>query len=162
MNRIAIIGSPGSGKTTMANELGTRTGLPVIHLDNYYWNPGWVETTPDAWRRRHGQLISNESWIIDGTYINSLRDRLERADTVIVFEVSRWQCLYRVLRRTLSNRGREIQATGCPERFDLDFVTYVWKFPKVTKPRIEEALARANGHFRVLRIEDAHELDRLA
>jgi adenylate kinase family enzyme len=158
MDRIAIVGSPGSGKSTLAREIARATGLPVLHLDRYYWRPGWVETAQAQWKVHHRELIAGESWIMDGTYINSLADRLERVDTVIVFEVSKWRCLFRVLRRTLANHGREVQARGCPERFDLEFVLFVWRFPTATRPRIEEAISRSAGSFRVLRIKDAHEL----
>jgi adenylate kinase family enzyme len=42
MNRIMIIGQPGSGKNTPAQTLGERAGLPVIHIDKIHWPPGWV------------------------------------------------------------------------------------------------------------------------
>ena len=42
--RIIILGSAGSGKSTLATKLGEITGIPVIHLDRLFWNPGWVET----------------------------------------------------------------------------------------------------------------------
>ncbi|MDZ8035131.1 hypothetical protein [Nostoc sp. DedSLP04] len=44
MKKILIIGSGGAGKSTLARELGTILSLEVIHLDAWYWNPGWVET----------------------------------------------------------------------------------------------------------------------
>ncbi|MGL4882562.1 MAG: hypothetical protein ACRC8K_16095 [Waterburya sp.] len=42
--RIAIIGCCGAGKSTLAKSLGEKLNLPVIHLDTYYWQPGWQET----------------------------------------------------------------------------------------------------------------------
>lgn len=44
MNRIAIIGSCGAGKSTLAKSLGQKISPPVIHLDAYYWRSNWVET----------------------------------------------------------------------------------------------------------------------
>jgi len=44
MSRIAVIGSPGAGKSTLARKLGQALGLEVHHLDRLYWQPGWVET----------------------------------------------------------------------------------------------------------------------
>ena len=41
-NKIIIIGSGGSGKSTFAKKLGAVIGLPVIHLDNEFWQPGWA------------------------------------------------------------------------------------------------------------------------
>lgn len=36
MKRVAIIGSGGAGKSTLARQVGDATGLPVIHLDREY------------------------------------------------------------------------------------------------------------------------------
>ena len=38
MTRILVIGCPGAGKTYFAKKLKEITGLPVIHMDNLYWN----------------------------------------------------------------------------------------------------------------------------
>ena len=37
MQRVAIIGSCGAGKSTLAKSLGEKLDLPVIHLDAHYW-----------------------------------------------------------------------------------------------------------------------------
>jgi len=47
MNKIAVIGSGGSGKSTFSRKLGNILNLPVYHLDTVYWNPGWIETPKD-------------------------------------------------------------------------------------------------------------------
>ena len=39
--RIAVIGSPGAGKSTLATMIAAATGLPLIHLDAEHWQPGW-------------------------------------------------------------------------------------------------------------------------
>gem|GEM_PF-6797859 len=41
MQKVAIIGSYGAGKSISARSLGNKLDLPVIHLDAYYWQPGW-------------------------------------------------------------------------------------------------------------------------
>ena len=47
MQRVMILGQPGSGKSTLAQKLGACTGLPVFHIDNIHWSPGWVERPSD-------------------------------------------------------------------------------------------------------------------
>ena len=42
INRIAIIGAPGTGKTTLANNLGKIYELPVQHLDDIHYMENWV------------------------------------------------------------------------------------------------------------------------
>lgn len=54
MKRVTVIGAPGTGKSTFSLRLGEVTGLPVVHLDQHFWNPGWVGTPSDECRRnRH-------------------------------------------------------------------------------------------------------------
>ena len=49
MKKILVIGSGGSGKSTFSRRLGEKLGLPVVHLDQLYWRPGWVETPKVEW-----------------------------------------------------------------------------------------------------------------
>ncbi len=54
MRRILLIGSGGAGKSTLASQMGERLGLPVIHLDAVYWQPGWVRRVRTRGGRRSG------------------------------------------------------------------------------------------------------------
>jgi ABC-type glutathione transport system ATPase component len=59
MERIAVIGCGGSGKTTLSRRLGELLELPVIHIDDQYWSEvdgARVESTPEQWRQRHRKL----------------------------------------------------------------------------------------------------------
>ena len=89
MKRVAVIGPPGAGKTTFARRLADKTGLPLIHLDAHFWNPGWVPTPREEWRARHAELLSPDEWIIDGVYPGTLEERVAAADTVIFLDVPR-------------------------------------------------------------------------
>jgi adenylate kinase family enzyme len=142
VRRVALLGSGGVGKSTFADELGLRTGIPVIHLDQHYWKPNWVPTPREEWVDLQVRLLSGESWIADGHYGGTLDVRLSRADTVIILTLSRWRCTLRALRRSLQYRGRAIQATGCPERIDLTFLRWVWRFPIDARPQLDDAIAR--------------------
>lgn len=37
MQKITILGVPSSGKTTLANKLGSVLNIPVTHLDKIFW-----------------------------------------------------------------------------------------------------------------------------
>lgn len=115
MRRIAVVGSGGAGKTTFAHELGRRTGIPVVSLDEFYWRPGWCRPDRRFWRKRQEQLLSRDAWIVDGNYWSTLDIRLSRADTVIILDQPRWVCLMRVLRRNCWYYGKALQAApGLP------------------------------------------------
>ncbi len=143
MRRVLIIGSAGAGKSTLARRLGEITGLPVIHLDAHYWNAGWRETPKDEWKQRVGELLTRDAWIMDGNYGSTLPERVAAADTVILLELPRVRCLYRVFMRSIRHRGRPRPDLNpeCPEHFpDLEFIRWIWRYPHRSLPRVREIL----------------------
>ena len=142
--RIAIVGGSGAGKSTLARLLGQRLGLRVVHLDAEHWRPGWLEPSKSEWNARHAELIADEQWIVDGNYGGSQDPRFARADCVVFLDFSRCVMMARVLRRLVTTWGRvrNDMAVGCPERFDLQFLHYVWSYPRVHAPRVRAKLAK--------------------
>ncbi|MDD4690527.1 MAG: topology modulation protein [Eubacteriales bacterium] len=142
--KIMVIGSTGSGKSTFSRHLAGITGIPLIHLDQEFWNPGWLETPKDEWTKKQETLISGDEWIIDGNYGDSMNKRLEKADTVIYFDFNKFVCLKNYLKRLISNYGHERpdMAEGCIEKLDFEFVKYIWNFTKTEGQRNKERLKR--------------------
>jgi adenylate kinase family enzyme len=162
MRRVLVIGSGGAGKSTFARRLGARLGLPVIHLDANYWKPGWVETPKDEWRRKVERLVEGNAWVIDGNYSGSLDVRLAACDTVVFLDLPRAVCVWRVLKRTLKYKGgsRPDMAEGCREKFNLEFLLWIWNYPKRTRPKIIEQLERHSVDKRIVRLHSDAEVER--
>jgi adenylate kinase family enzyme len=137
MQRIVIIGCGGAGKSTLAQELGKRTGLPVIHLDSIFWLPGWVEMNRDEFDRKIRAELEKEQWIIDGNYNRTMPERVARCDTIIYLDFPRIVCLYGIFKRLLTNIGktRPDMGEGCPERIDWEFLKWVWNYNKDKRER---------------------------
>ena len=149
MRRVLVIGIPGAGKSTFSRELAERTGLPVIHLDKEFWQPGWVQMPRAAWRAKVVELAAGERWIMDGNYDSSLDLRLPRADTAVWFDYPTLRCVQRALWRAVRTYGevRADMGAGCPERFDMEFLRYIWTFNSQQRPRVVAALAQFGRHI---------------
>jgi adenylate kinase family enzyme len=162
VKKVLVIGSPGSGKSVFSSRLGKITGLPVIHLDRLYWRPGWIEPTKDIWRPQLEGLLSRDSWIIDGNYSGTMDVRLEHCDTVIFLDLPRHLCTWRVFKRFLDHRGgqsRADMADGCPEKLDLAFLRWTWRYPERSRPSVMQRLERLNGKITIVRLRINREVD---
>ena len=152
MQRVLVIGCSGTGKSTFALALGARTGLPVVHIDQLFWLPGWVIAPNDEYRARLDDVLARQRWIIDGMNTSTFDRRVPRADTIIWLQRSRLACCWRVGRRVLSSFGqvRPDMAPGCPEKFDWEFMKYIWSFPSKYQPRVVAALDRHDAWSRTV------------
>ncbi|MCR8632164.1 DNA topology modulation protein [Paenibacillus radicis (ex Xue et al. 2023)] len=152
MKKIMLIGSGGSGKSSLARQLGNILGIKVYHLDAIFWKPGWVGTPKEEQRKVQEELISRENWIIDGNYGGTIDIRLQSADTIIFIDLSKWLCLYRVLKRRIQyhKKNRIDMAEGCEERLDLQFLKWVWEYPEKQKPKILEKLHRLSQEKEII------------
>ncbi|MBD3729764.1 MAG: topology modulation protein [Sphingomonadales bacterium] len=158
MQRVVVIGPCGSGKSTLSRELAVQLDLPLFHMDQLNWNPGWVESDKADLARRVEQVAAGDRWLIDGNYGGTLELRLARADTAIYLDFPVVLCLWRVLRRVWTHRGRSRpdMPDGCPERFDASFMLYLFNWNLGPRLRTEEKLAGFRG--RLVRLSGPAEL----
>ena len=152
MRRVLVLGSPGSGKSTFARKLGAVTGLPVVHLDQLYWSEGWVPVASELFTARLDKVLAEPCWIVDGDYVGTLDLRLAHADMVVILQYHRVICLWRIARRLIRHYGRvrPDTAKGCPERVDLDFIRYIWRFPRRNRPLVEAVLDRHDARSKTV------------
>ena len=93
MDKIIVIGCPGSGKTTFAQKLNKKLGLPLFHLDAIWHKPDRTHITREEFDVRLGELLTLDRWIIDGNYSRTLERRIDFCDTVILFDLPTEVCL---------------------------------------------------------------------
>jgi adenylate kinase family enzyme len=152
MERVLVIGSGGSGKSTVAKAIASRLGLPLIHLDALYWHPGWQSTENSAWDAVVRDLLDAPAWVIDGNYGRTLDIRLARCDTVVFLDLPRAVCLWRALKRWIVFRGRPRpdMAPGCPERLSWEFLQWIWTYPARRRPDVLHRLAGLGADQRAI------------
>lgn len=131
MKRVTIVGPSGSGKSTLARQVGNLFHLPVFHMDQLFFDPGWVERSKEKLAESVESILeANDEWVIEGNYSGTLKSRLAQSTHVIILDYPRYLYVYRVIRRLFTSYGkvREDMAPGCPERIDPAFLKYVWNF----------------------------------
>lgn len=134
--RIVILGSGGSGKTTLANYITKKTNLPIVYLDKEYWLPNWERPDNDVWNQKLTTLVQNDQWVMDGNYIDSLDIRLNKADLVIMLDIKPSICVSSVFFRTLLGHfiRRNDLSEGCKDKFDdkyVDLIKWVKEFKNI-------------------------------
>ncbi|CAH0344434.1 DNA topology modulation protein [Bacillus sp. CECT 9360] len=147
MKKIMILGCPGAGKSTLAKRLSGILHIPAIHLDAHFWQPGWIEMPREKWQAKHEGLMAGDSWIMDGHYSTTIGNRFVNADTVIYLEFPTIVCLYRIIKRRFQYHGetRPDMASGCPEKIDWEFFSYVATFNRQKAPILKERIASLSG-----------------
>lgn len=142
MNRILVIGCSGSGKSTLSVKLAKALDLPLINLDSYFWKPGWVAAPKNDWLPIVEELSASPRWIMDGNFAGSFHIQIPRVDAIIFLDLLRVTCICRILRRWITYKGRRRpdMAPGCPEKLDMEFLLWVWRFNKAIRPIVQKAL----------------------
>ena len=143
MERIIIIGSCGAGKSTLAVSLAQKTNLPLVHLDKIKFIGNWQERSKEDFDEILLSELKKPRWIIDGNYNRTIPLRMQYCDTVIFLDFPRLVCIWGVIKRVIKYHGKTRPDMGgnCPERFDLDFMKFVWQFRYKHRKRYLEMLS---------------------
>ena len=128
--KIAIIGYSASGKSTLAQAMGRRYALPVLHLDRVQFLPGWQVRDKAEQQALTADFLDShpDGWVIDGNYSgNCYERRMQEADRIIFMNFNRWACLARAIRRAARYRRqtRPDMGEGCTEKLDAEFIWWI-------------------------------------
>ena len=166
--RIAILGTTGSGKTTLSQSLSRLLQIPAVELDAIRHGPNWVETPDDEFCRRIAAALHGENWVVDGNY-SVARDIIwPRATTLIWLDYSFPLVFWRLFRRTM-RRGilRAPLWNGNKEDLWRHFLTtdslFLWAVKTHWKRRrtLSEALASPDyAHIQILHFKSAKQTAR--
>ena len=104
MQKIIIIGCPGAGKTTFAEKLRDKSGLPLYYLDAIWHKPDRTHISREEFDARLGEILAKDAWIIDGHYSRTLERRIAACDTVFLFDMPTEVCLSGVIARIGTKR----------------------------------------------------------
>ena len=163
--RTVVVGTTGSGKTTVARQLAQRLGYPYVELDALFWGPNWTPVPFNVFRERTAQALSGDAWTVGGNY-SAARDIVwGRADTLVWLDyplpLIMWQLFRRTIRRIVT---REVLWSGNRETFRGQFLSrdslFVWALNSHARYRRQYAAALASpeyAHLAVVRLRSRRE-----
>lgn len=134
-DRIIVIGAPGSGKTFLSERLAPYFDGPVIHIDQILWEDDKISLSDEELQRKLDAIIKKQKWLIDGTYLRILPERISRASLIIYLDLPNEECI-----RGINERRKKTNIVHGCEDYE-GFINYVRKYDITSKPQIEKLIS---------------------
>lgn len=164
-DNMVVIGTTGSGKTTLARAIAAKTGRVAIDLDDIHWLPNWVERKPADFRACVEQALAavapEQGWVVSGNY-SVVRDAIwPRAQVLVALDYSAPRVFWQLFSRTMSRCwSRQPVCNGNIETFDKVFFSkdsiLVWFFKSHWRRQRKLAQLLTNpgddAHLRIVRL----------
>lgn len=148
MDRVAIIGTSCSGKSTLAAVISEQLDIPHIELDALHWKPNWVERPDGEFCKLVKSEVSRSKWVIDGNYAVAREIVWPRATTIIWLDYSFPTVIFRALKRSVRRAfTREKVCSGNTESFRQSFfsrdsvILWVIQTHKANRSKYKELLS---------------------
>lgn len=118
MERIAVVGVSGSGKSEVAGAAAARLDYRHIELDAIHHLADWEPIETARFREIIVEVAAGTGWVIDGNYSMVQDIVFAAADTVVWLHLPRGVVMPALTRRTLTRMARREQLwNGNRERF---------------------------------------------
>jgi adenylate kinase family enzyme len=153
--RVVVIGTTGSGKTSLARRIAAVIDARHVELDALFHGPGWTPAPDDVFRARIEDAMAAPRWVLDGSYRRLTADLVwPRAGVILWLDYPFPRVMWRLLRRTLVRGLRRQELwNGNRESLRAQFLTndslFVWARKSHWRHRTEYP-----EHFRAQGVQD--------
>lgn len=156
MQKVIVIGCPGSGKTTFAERLNIITGLPLYYLDAIWHKPDKTHISRENFDKSISAILNTAEWIIDGNYSRTLEIRLEQCDTVFLFDLPTEVCIQGATDRL--GKGR-YDLPWIDKELTPSFKQSIQDFPRNSLPRIYELIEKYSKNRQIIVFKSREDVD---
>lgn len=139
MQKIIVIGCPGSGKSVFSRALHEIISIPLYHLDLLYWNKDKTTVQKEIFREKLRRILKTEKWIIDGNYSSTMEMRLKECDTVFFLDYPVEVCLDGVKVRKGKVRP---DMPWVEEGEDSEFIEFIKDYREAVRPGVKKLLSQ--------------------
>ena len=140
MEKVIIIGCPGSGKSTFARNLKSIIGLPLYHLDMMFWNEDKTTVSKEVFLKRLQDVMSTSKWIIDGNYGSTMEMRIKECDTVFFLDYPTEVCIEGIKSR------KGVPRSDMPwvekDNTDKEFIDFINNYNSESRPEVISLLEK--------------------
>jgi adenylate kinase family enzyme len=155
MNRVAVFGNAGGGKSTLSRQLAELTGLPLYTLDILQFRGGVYRADQKdrgkisevEYLSIHRDIVSSDRWIVDGYgTLSSTWERISAADTLVYIDLPVLLHFWGVTQRLAAGLFRTPK--GWPKHSPvlastLDGYRVVWRCHRRLTPHYRQRVAAA-------------------
>jgi adenylate kinase family enzyme len=170
VRRVSVVGTSGSGKSTVARKLAEILGVPYLELDAVNHQPDWTPLPDDVFRRVVAAAAAGDEWVIDGNYTSVLPLVWAHADTVVWLDLPKgtvmrqivWRTLRRVaFRKELWNGNRERWRNFFSWNPKVSVISWAWHKHAEYQERYSAAVVDpANAHLAFVRLTSRGDITR--
>ncbi|MCE9519790.1 MAG: flagellar protein FlaR [Verrucomicrobia bacterium] len=156
LQRLAVIGNAGAGKSTLCGKLGSLLRLPVYSLDSIMWREGWAPVPADEVARISRGWLQGDRWIVDGfgTW-DFIEEEFERADSIVFLDHALAIHYAWAIKRQFRDlfRPRPDLPKNCPMfRMTIPLLKTIWFTHKLARPQLLKQLDAVRDRKQVIHL----------